>query len=576
VNQLEEAVEQAVQDFGVPGLGLAVILDGDVALARGFGVRSIDASDCVDEHTRFAIGSVSKSFTAAAIGMLVDEGKLSWDARVRDYLDTFELFDPYVTRELTVRDLLTHRSGLERGDMMWYKSGYDRAETLRRVRHLQPSWSFRSTFGYQNVMYMAAGEVLRKVSGLSWDDFVSQRILQPLAMTRSSSHITLLDKRENLAASHAEVDGKTQIIPAEEGTNANPAGSIYSSAHDMTAWLRLQLGDGNIDGKRLLTSGSMAMLHTPQMPIAYTAPWTSIFPESTFLSYALGWFVYAYRGARIISHGGNIDGMSAAAAFAPELGFGVVALSNLDSSSLAQAVVFRALDEAVGVTQRDWINEFLENERVTKERTAFGKAERKRERLPGTTPSRSLDMYAGTYADPFYGSATVTHADGRLRFSFIGWEGLLEHYQLDSFLLDPELVVLKKYDPTVRFELDDFGKPAKVTMTLLGAVRMPLTRVPDEPEAIVLSPRELQALVGVYVTRAPRARIRIEVLDGALKATLPGALTGAQAEYVVSDLIVTSTDSVRIKGTPLDLRIGTTQATLLIPHQAPIELQREL
>jgi CubicO group peptidase (beta-lactamase class C family) len=575
VNQLEQAVEQAVKDFGVPGLGLAVILDGEVKLSRGFGVRALNAPDRVDEHTRFAIGSVSKSFTAAAIAMLVDEGKLSWDARVTDFLSDFALFDPYVTRELTVRDLLTHRSGLERGDMMWYKSGYDRAETLRRVRHLQPTWSFRSAFGYQNVMYTAAGEVLHKVSGLTWDDFVTQRILEPLGMTRSSAHITLLGKRDNLAASHAEVDGKTQIIPAEEGTNANPAGSIYSSAHDVIAWLRLQLGAGSVDGTRLLTSGSMATLHTPQMPIAYTAPWTSLFPDATFLSYALGWFVYSHRGARIISHGGNIDGMSAAAAFAPDLGFGVVALSNLDGSSLSQALVYRALDDALGATQRVWINEFLENERVTEERMEFAKAERKRERLANTAPSRALDMYAGTYADPFYGSATVTHDNGRLQFSFIGWEGPLEHYQLDSFLLDPNLAVLKKYDPTVRFELDDFGKPAKVTMTLLGAVRMPLVRISDEPKAVTLSPREMQALAGVYSTAAPRTRIRIEVLDGALKATLPGALTGAQAEYVVSDLVATSTDTLRIKDMPLDLHVGTTGATLLIPHQAPIELQRE-
>jgi hypothetical protein len=418
--------------------------------------------------------------------------------------------------------------------------------------------------------------VLRTVSGLSWDDFVTQRILEPLGMTRSSAHITLLADRDNLAASHAEVDGETQIIAAEEGTNANAAGSIYSSAHDMIAWLRLQLGGGSVNGTRLLTSGSIATLHTPQMPIAYSAPWTTLFPEATFLSYALGWFVYAYRGARIISHGGNIDGMSAAAAFAPDVGFGVVALSNLDSTSLPQAVMYRAVDEALGATQRVWINEFLENERVTEQRTAFAKAERERERLAGTAPSRPLDMYAGTYADPFYGSATVTHVDGRLQFSFIGWEGSLEHYQLDSFLLDPNLVVLKKYDPTVRFELDDFGKPAKVTMTLLGAVRMPLTRVPDEPEAITLSPEQMQSLAGVYSASTPRARIRIEVLDGALKATLPGALTGAPAEYVVSDLIATPADTLRIKGTPLDLRIEATHATLLIPHQAPIELPREL
>ena len=575
MKDLERSIEAALRDFGVPGLGVSVIANHDVVLSRGFGVRALGSPDRVDEETRFAIGSISKSFTATAIAMLVDEGKLAWDARVTEYLGSFALFDPYVTRELTVRDLLVHRSGLERGDMMWYKSGYDRDEVLRRVLHLQPSWSFRTTFGYQNVMYTAAGEVIRAVSGASWDDFVTSRLLQPLGMQRSSAHITLLDRSDNLAASHAEIAGSVCSVPPEEGTNSNAAGSIYSSAQDMVQWLRLHLSDGCIGDHRLLTSGSMAALHTPQMLIAYTPPWTNLFPDATFLSYAMGWFVYSYRGHTVITHGGNIDGMSAAACIVPDLGFGVVALANLDGTALSQAVVYQALDAALGERSGVRLDEFLEGERVTKARTAFAQAEHERERIPGTTPSRPLSEYAGTYGDAFYGTATVRCDERGLYFDFIGWTGLLEHYHLDVFSLDPDKPILKKYSPIVRFELDDFGKPATLTMTLLGAVRMELARKPGEVKKAALSLEEMRRLVGDYRTDAPRTRVHIELLDGNLKATLPGTLVGMQAEYAVVTLIPTSSTQLSIGGTELTVEIEKNLATLRIPHQQPIVLERQ-
>jgi len=575
VKDLERSIEAALQDFGVPGLGVAVIAEQNLVLSRGFGVRALGLPDRVDENTRFAIGSVSKSFTATAIAMLVDEGKLGWDSRVTDHLGSFELFDPYVTRELTVRDLLVHRSGLERGDMMWYKSGYDRDEVLERVRHLQPSWGFRTTFGYQNVMYTAAGEVIRAVSGASWDAFVTSRLLLPLGMKRSSAHITLLDRSDNLAASHAEIAGSVCSVPPEEGTNSNAAGSIYSSAQDMVQWLRLHLSDGCIGDHRLLTSGSMAALHTPQMLIACAPPWTNLFPGASFLSYAMGWFVYSYRGHTVITHGGNIDGMSAAACIVPDLGFGVVALTNLDGSALAQAVIYHALDAALRGSSSVWFNEFLESERVTKKRMAFARAEHERERIQGTTPSRPLSAFAGTYADAFYGTAAVTYSEQGLHLDFIGWTGPLEHYHLDVFSLDPDKAILKKYEPVVRFGLDDYGKPATLTMRLLGGVRMELARKPDEPIGVALSLEEMQRLTGVYTAGAPRTRVRIEVLDGTLKATLPGSLTGAQAEYAVVTLIPTSPAELSIKGTGLTLEVQTERATLRIPHQQPIVLERE-
>src|SRR4030095_13793074 len=262
-------------------------------------------------------GSSSKAFTAASIAMLVDEGKLKWDDPATKYLPGFQLFDPYSTRELMVSDLLSHRSGLTRGDLIWYGSAYDRDEILRRVRYLKPSWSLRSRFGYQNIMYLAAGQIIPAVTGKTWDDFVRERIFTPLGMKSTNTSIRTLSSSDNVATPHAKLNDKVQVVAWRNIDNIAPAGSINSNVLDMAQWVRLQLGDGVYEGKRLISSAAIKEMHTPQTIIRREGPMESLYPEAHFLTYGFGWFLSDYRGRKVVEHGGAIDGMRGEDAMMP-------------------------------------------------------------------------------------------------------------------------------------------------------------------------------------------------------------------------------------------------------------------
>jgi CubicO group peptidase (beta-lactamase class C family) len=577
MSNLERTIEQAVQSWPAVGLSFGLIEPNRPAIARGFGVKRIGTHDLVDEHTLFAIGSVSKAFTSAAIAMLVDEGVIAWESRVIDHLPDFRLFDPYVTREMTVRDLLTHRSGLERGDFMWYKSGYTSPEVMRRVRFLEPVWSFRTTFGYQNIMYLAAGELLQALTGKSWDDFIQERIFQPLRMNESRPSLATVDPEGNVAAPHAKIDEQLVQIRPHDDYNANPAGSIYSNAVDMLAWLQLALGGGAFEDNRLLTTSSLETTQTSHMPIARSG-WSELFPEAEFLGYGAGWFIWSYRGRKIVSHGGNIDGMSAMACVVPEERFGISILVNVDGSRLPQALLYHALDEVCGPSRRTWLADFHEMERVSEERLAFARNERSRLRVPDTHPSRPLETYAGSYADSFYGSASVTYADDALRVRFIGFDGPLEHFQFDTFTLDVEDKLLRKYEPVVRFELDDFGEPSEMTMIVLAGVCMSLKRTSAAPEPVEVSEEELRDIEGRFECVAPPMRVVIENLNG-LKATVPGNIAGVPDDTAVVRLIPIGLHRFALGASRTIVRLERSEGKedvlwLEIPHQMPIRMTR--
>lgn len=577
MSNLEHAVEEAVNSWPVVGLSYALIEPNRAPVARGFGVKRIGTEDRVDEHTLFAIGSVSKSFTGAAVGMLVDEGKIGWESRVIDHLPDFRLFDPYVTREMTVRDLLTHRSGLERGDFVWYKSGYSSSEVMRRVRSLQPTWAFRNTFGYQNIMYLAAGELIRTLSGKSWDDFIKERIFVPLRMKESHPSFETVNAGGNVAVPHAKIREEIVPIHAHDDYNVNSAGSIYSNAVDMIAWLQLALGAGSFDGTRILTTSSAQTSQTLHMPIARSA-WAELFPEADFLGYGAGWFIWSYRGRKVVSHGGNIDGMSAMACVVPEEGFGISVIVNVDGSRLPQGMLYRALDEVLGGGKRAWLVDFRESERVGEERLNYARDERARLRLSDTRPARPLEAYAGTYADSFYGSARVTYEDDALRLQFIGFDGPLEHWQLETFNLNVNDPYLSKYEPIVRFDLDDFGDPSEMTLILLGGVRMRLQRSFETPKAADVAPEELRAIEGTFECAAPPMRVVIENVDG-LKATLPGTVAGTVDDTAVLPLAPLGAGRYAVGNSRTIARLERTAGDkdvlwLEIPHQMPIRTTR--
>ena len=292
LKEIDEYSAKAGVDWKVPGFAIAIVKDDRVVFAKGYGVLELGKPTAVDENTLFAIASNSKAFTAAALAILVDEGKVKWDDKVTKYLPSFELYDPYVTRELTIRDLLSHRSGLATfgGDLLWYESEYSRDEILRRIRFLKPTSSFRSRFGYQNIMFLAAGEVVAKVSGKSWDEFVKERFFAPLAMKRTvTSHADLLNS-SNVAMPHNEVDGKIRAIRYGKVDNIGAAGGIKSSVADMAQWLRLQLGRGTYEGRKLFSSTASREMWTPHTVFSGISEQAEKFnPTRHFNLYGLGW-----------------------------------------------------------------------------------------------------------------------------------------------------------------------------------------------------------------------------------------------------------------------------------------------
>jgi CubicO group peptidase (beta-lactamase class C family) len=439
LRQIDEYSARAGAEWKVPGFAIAIVKDDRVVFAKGYGVLELGKTTAVDENTLFAIASNSKAFTAAALAILVDEEKVKWDDKVTKYLPTFELYDPYVTRELTIRDLLSHRSGLATfgGDLLWYESEYGRDEILRRIRFLKPTSSFRSRFGYQNILFLAAGEVVAKVSGKSWDEFVKERFFVPLAMKRTvTSHADLLSS-SNVALPHNnEVGGKVRVIRYGKVDNIGAAGGIKSSVADMAQWLRLQLGRGTYEGRKIFSSTASREMWTPHTVFGSISEQAEKFnPTRHFNLYGLGWILSDYQGRLLVSHGGGLDGMTSQVALMPEEKLGVVVLTNSETP-LSTILANRVFDAFLGVPARDWNSEFLARNKDNE--AARNAADRKRElsRVPQTKLSLPLTAYAGTYSGEMFGDAKVTEEKGQLVLRFLPspyFVGDLEHWHFDTF-----------------------------------------------------------------------------------------------------------------------------------------------
>ena len=347
-------VVQAARDWRVPGLAIAVVQGDSVVLAKGYGVLDLTKPAPVTEHTRFAIGSTTKAMTSAALGMLVDEGKLRWDDRVIDHLPEFRLYDPYATRELTVRDLLTHRSGLPGTDLLWVRADLTLAEMMRRLRFVQPASSFRSQWDYQNVVYAIGGAVIAKVSGMAWEDFIRARIFAPLGMTESEPLVAGIESRPNVAVPHAQIGDTVRRVPIRTTDPVAPAGSVWSSVSDMAKWMRFILDSGRVGTRRLLTPATFSELVTPQIRAsAATYPALTLARPHIF-SYALGWFVQDYRGETVWMHTGSINGMTALVGLLPDRRVGVFVLANLDHAEVRHALMYKVFDLYAGNPERDW------------------------------------------------------------------------------------------------------------------------------------------------------------------------------------------------------------------------------
>jgi CubicO group peptidase (beta-lactamase class C family) len=516
----DQYIAKTMQDWKVPALAIAVVKDDSIVLMKGYGTRTMGRTEPVDEHTLFAIGSSSKAFTSTLVAMMVDEGKMRWDAPATTYLPGFQLYDPYVTRELTLRDLLTHRSGLARGDLMWYATDYNRDEILRRVRFLKPTWSVRSHFGYQNIMYLAAGQAAAHVAGESWDQLVRERIFQPLGMTETSTSIRDLVGRTNVATPHTDVDDTLRIVPWHNIDNIGPAGSINSSVSDMIKWVRFQLAQGKVNGKSLVSASTLGETHTAQMVIPVDANARTVNPYTHLEAYGMGWFLQDYRGRELDQHGGNIDGMTAMVALIPEEKIGMVILSNANGSPVPTIGMYRVLDALLGEPPRDWNAEFRKQRDKLQAQAKEAEQKRLAQRVAGTKPSLPLDGYAGVYSDSMYGDAKVRLENGTLRLSYgtSFVDGELEHWHFDTFRAKwPSVALGRQF---VTFALGADGKVKSLDFEGVGTFE----RKPDAPDTsrkIALAASEAGKLTGIFTSDAPALSVEVKY-DGELKLSLPG------------------------------------------------------
>jgi CubicO group peptidase (beta-lactamase class C family) len=460
--------------WGIPGLAIAVVKNGEVVYVEGFGVRDVRSGEPVDENTIFAIGSASKAFTAAAVADLVDKKLLEWDDPVTKYLPGFRVYDPYVTRELTVRDLLSHRSGLLRGDQLWFATELSREEILERVRFQEPTSSFRSQFGYNNNMFLAAGQVVLAETGKTWDEYLREEFFTPLQMERSTTSTLPLSSMQNVAQPHQEIDGEVRAIEWRNIDNIAPAGSINSSAREMTNWLKLQLAKGDFEGREILSEKAIAEMREPHTLIRRTGGWELMTPGSNFMAYGLGWFLNDYRGRKIVHHGGNIDGMHALVAMLPEEELGLVVLTNHNPNFATYALMYRIFDAYLDAPQQDWSRRLLA---ASDSLRALGRAQERRmeeARVAGTSPSLPLDGYVGSYEDAVHGQVAVAAENGGL---VLRWGPRqvadLEHWHYDTFRAawrDPGF--LRIFGNTiVTFTLDPQGRPGKLEIQGVGEFR---------------------------------------------------------------------------------------------------------
>jgi CubicO group peptidase (beta-lactamase class C family) len=431
----DDYVAAAMKQWKVPGLAIAIVKGDSTVLLKGYGVRTIGGTEPVDAETMFAIGSSSKAFTGAVLEMLADEGTLDFDKPVTDYLPWFEMYDPWVTREIRVRDLLLHRSGMSRGDSIWYATSNSREDIVRSIRRLKPTTSFRSHFQYQNLMFITAGEVAHSITGQNWDDLVKTRIFKPLGMVSSNTSTRDLLGNQNVASPHASFEDGIRVIPYRNIDNAGAAGSINSNATDMARWLRLWLNNGTFEGKRLVSEAKVKEATTAQFQVD-DPDLIARLMSPRFLGYGFGWFVEDFRGQRWVNHGGNIDGMAAMVGFLPESKIGIVILTNLSNSDITMPLMANAFDRLLGISPpRDYNAEYyVANQAVLARYRADAKPVA---RVEGTKPSLPLEAYAGTYDESFMGSAVVRYADGKLtvQYSASPIVGTLEHYHFDSFVV---------------------------------------------------------------------------------------------------------------------------------------------
>jgi CubicO group peptidase (beta-lactamase class C family) len=430
----DAVVDKAIQDFKVPGLAIAVVKDGEILYARGFGKRDVEKNLPVTPATLFPIGSCTKAFTTFVMGTLVDEGKLAWDTPARTYLPGLRLSDPIATEAITPRDLVTHRSGLPRHDLFWYNTKRTGKDVFARLAHFEPTEPLRGKFQYNNMMFMLAGYLVETVDGRPWDEAVRARIFRPLGMDSSNFSVVDSQKSDDFARPYDEQEGKVRAIPFRDITSVGPAGSINSSVAEMARWVAVHTHGGQLGGKTIISQAVLDDLHAPQIPTGSGYGRADKHrKEISPTSYALGWATDTYRGHRRVHHGGAIDGFTAMTCLFPDDGLGLVVLTNKNGTTLPETISRHAADRLLNLEPIDWLTEALDRRNKALDADKEAKTKKESVRRPGTKPAHPLEEYAGDYEHPGYGALKVELCDGKLVAIYNGIRATLEHWHYEVF-----------------------------------------------------------------------------------------------------------------------------------------------
>lgn len=472
VESLRGMIAEELKAWDQPSISVGIVKDGKVELAEGFGYANMDKQVKPDPDTLYQIGSCSKAFTAAAVAILVDRGILEWDKPVVGYMPWLRFKEPFTTANVTVRDLLCHRTGLPRHDAYWIDGPCTRKEMVENLRNMQPGWSFRSHWCYQNTCLVAAGMLVEEMTGKTWEEFVKEEIFEPLGMTRSTFYVDAIEADANHATPYdrptpVELQGireipflKSDCEDMAKGIGApyGPAGSIVSTVNDMLKWVQFNLNNGKVGDKQLISEAAMKEMHKANMLMS--EPLLMPCKEMDFFSYGLGWFVETYRGHVMVEHGGNINGFSALVTMIPDQKLGVVTLTNFNDSFDTYATTYEIIDRVLGVEGGDWNKrwrDFVEQ--------VFGSIPEQLKgmnppKIEGTKPTHDLADYAGTYRNATYGDIVIENKDGKLFFTYNKKTSELDHYHYDTFQINDVFALFNGM--TLRFGIGNDGKIGEI------------------------------------------------------------------------------------------------------------------
>lgn len=557
LKSFKEFVNEAMKDWNVPGLAIAIVKDGEIIFSEGFGLRDIKDNLPVTSDTLFAIGSASKAFTAALLGILVDEGKIEWDEPVSTYLPAFKLHDDFASQRMTPRDLVTHRSGLPRHDLMWYGSPFTREEIFERLSYLEPNKDFRTTFQYQNLMFMTAGYLAGQVMDSTWETLVRQKILDPAGMKNTNFSVSDSQKESDFALPYEEEEseegkteedksGRKEKAKKEERVlkkkskeeikvkemkfrnieSVGPAGSINSNVMDMVQWLKLNMNKGKINEKQIISETSLGELHSPQMVIrGGIFSQLLAFKEMPYIMYGMGWFIQPYRGHRMIHHGGNIDGFSALVSFMPDEKIGVVVLTNLNGTLLPIALVLNVYDRLLGLDEIDWNGRYKLKWNMLK--GEMKKSDKREDiiRKEDTHPAHKLEEYAGVFENSAYGTLRVDLEKKTLSADYNTSKSPLEHWHYEIFHASDEPLKGMKFT----FLTNMKGDVNRVSVPLESSVaEIVFTR--KAPESMK-DPEFLKQFVGEYELMGMPVNVELRS-DNILTITVPGQPTYELEPYL--------------------------------------------